>query len=71
MITDFEPFVRVQPRSEKGTGFYAYLDRCAHAAFVNGPTSQEASRRLEEHCGANEAQIRRSMVVLGLLPKAN
>lgn len=70
LIPDFAPFVRLPPRHEKGTGFYAFLDRCAHRAFVNGKTEAEASQNLDTHCAENESQIHRSMVVLGLLPRS-
>ena len=67
MIPDFQPFVRVKPR--QSAGFFAFLDRCAHRAFVDGATQSEAAQNLAAHCAKNEANIRHSMVVLGLLPK--
>lgn len=69
MTPEFTPFVRVLPRGDKGSGFYAYLDRCSHRAFVNGKTEDEAQQNLEAHCASNEVAIRRSMVILGLLAK--
>ncbi len=70
MTPDFIPFVRILPRGEKGTGFCAYLDRCAHVAFVNGRTELEARQNLDSHAVFHEENIRRSMVILGLLPKS-
>lgn len=65
-MNDIVPFFRVAKRASGG--WYGYLHNCAHRAFVDGQSENEAREALGRHVRTNESTIRRSMQILGLLP---